>query len=110
MIQIEQSDREGVPVVSVSGTIDMYSSSELKERLDGHVGQKAARVVVDLEGIDFIDSSGLATLVDAQRHMKAYSGRLQLAALPTRVEAVVRLMHLTKVFEIHSTVDEALSA
>jgi anti-sigma B factor antagonist len=110
MLRIEETESEGVIVLALDGTIDMYSSPDLKTRLDEMTKRRAPRIVVDLGAVDFIDSSGLAAFVGTRRRMKAYEGRLLLAALTKRVRDVLALMQLTAFFEIHETVEGALVA
>ncbi len=84
MLKIEDSTRENGTVITLAGTVDMYASPDLKRRLDGLTEQTTARIVIDLSGVDFIDSSGLAALVGTQRRMRRYDGHLLLAAPTTR--------------------------
>ena len=108
MLKIEDSTRENGTVITLAGTVDMYASPDLKRRLDGLTEQTTARIVIDLSGVDFIDSSGLAALVGTQRRMRRYDGHLLLAAPTTRVRDVFALMQLTEFFEISDSVEEAL--
>jgi anti-sigma B factor antagonist len=110
MLKIDDRTRPEGTVLSLDGTVDMYASPDLKGRLDQLTEGRTSRIVIDLSGVDFIDSSGLAALVGTQRRMKRYEGRLQLTGLSERVTDVFALMQLTDLFEIHETVDEALGA
>jgi anti-sigma B factor antagonist len=110
MLRIEERELPEGLVLGLAGTVDMYSSPDLKTRLDTWTDGRLRRLVVDLASVDFIDSSGLAALVSAQRRMRRTGGRLQLAALTPRVHDVLALMQLLTIFEIHGTVQDALSA
>lgn len=110
MLTIEERELPEGLVLALSGTVDMYGSPDLKIRLDARTGGGLRRLVVDLAAVDFIDSSGLAALVSAQRRMRRSGGRLQLAALTPRVHDVLSLMQLLPIFEIHGTVQDALTA
>ncbi len=110
MLKSDDASRSNGTVLTLQGTVDMYASPDLKGRLDGLTDRRTDRIVIDLSGVEFIDSSGLAALVGTQRRMKKYEGRLQLSGLSERVKDVFALMQLTDLFEIHATVDEAFTA
>ncbi len=110
MLRIEETERRESYVLVLDGTVDMYSSPDVKSRLDELTERRVPRIVLDLGGVDFIDSSGLAALVGTRRRMKGYEGHLKIAALTDRVRDVFALMQLTDFFEIHDTVEEALTA
>jgi anti-sigma B factor antagonist len=93
---------EDVPVVAVYGELDIEGAPELRmalvEAIDAHPGQ---RVVVDLEGVDFIDSAGLGVLLGGLERARGAGGDLTLVATGQGVIKVLELTGLTRVFEIH---------
>ncbi|MFQ5844873.1 MAG: STAS domain-containing protein [Planctomycetota bacterium] len=102
----EQVD-ESVLLV-ISGQIDMYSSPELRGELKVALAGNPGRVVVDMEHVSFIDSSGLATLIEALQKMRQYRGQLRLCNLSAPVRGVFELSNLDQLFEIRSSREEAL--
>ena len=105
------SPEDGVVVVSPQGDIDMSRSPVLRGVIQEQFGQPSMRrLVIDLESVSYMDSSGLATLVEAMRTAKGGSVDLALAALHPRVRAVFEIAKLDTVFTITETLDEALSA
>ena len=66
--------------------------------------------VVDLEAVEFLDSTGLGVLVGGLKRVRAHEGSLRLVCTQERILKIFRITGLTKVFPIHSSVDEALSA
>jgi anti-sigma B factor antagonist len=68
------------------------------------------RVICDLEGVKFVDSSGLGALISVQRMINAAQGKFALCAMSVTVRALFDLMRMNRVFQIHVTCDEAVLA
>jgi anti-sigma B factor antagonist len=107
---VESHDRDGWTVVEARGEIDLYTAPKMKEHLTGLVEQDRARIVVDLGGVDFLDSTGLGVLIGSLKRCREREGDLALAAPSETVLKVLRITGLDKVFPIHDTVEEATSA
>lgn len=90
----------GVFVVSLQGDVDMSTSPELRSQLIPLFQQHPSHVVVDLSGVPYIDSSGIATLVEALQMSRKGSVRLTLAGANPTVESVFELAYLKEVFEM----------
>ena len=97
-------------VVDVKGEIDVYTAPKLREKLIELVSEGSYDVVVNLEGVDFLDSTGLGVLVGALKRVKAHDGSLALVCTQDKILKILKITGLTKVFPIHSTVDEAVGA
>jgi anti-sigma B factor antagonist len=94
-------------VVSVKGEIDVYTAPKLREKLIELVSEGSYDVVVDLEGVDFLDSTGLGVLVGALKRVKAHEGSLSLVCTQDKILKIFKITGLTKVFPIHTSVEEA---
>lgn len=89
--------------------IDAAVAIQFKDRMRDLTDDGAARVVLDLSAVDFIDSSGLGSIVASMKQLG--SGRkLDLAGLSATVEKVFRLTRMDTVFAIHPTLQDALEA
>ncbi len=97
-------------VVDVKGEIDVYTAPKLREKLIELVSDGSYNVVVNLEGVDFLDSTGLGVLVGALKRVKAHDGSLALVCTQDKILKIFKITGLTKVFPIHPTVDEASGA
>lgn len=97
-------------VLSVEGSVDIYTSPELRGELKLALGQKAQRIVVDMERVDFVDSSGLATLIEAMQRVASYGGSLVLCRLKPNVLGVFQLANLDGIFTIRDSREAALEA
>ena len=97
-------------VVSVGGEIDVYTAPKLREQLIDLVSAGNYHLVVDMENVDFLDSTGLGVLVGGLKRVRAHDGSLELVCTQERILKIFRITGLTKVFPIHSSVDEAIAS
>ncbi len=108
-MEVRVEDRNAAKVVLVKGDVDMGSSRKLREVLKDLTSKKTKRIVIHLKDMPYIDSSGLATLVECFRETQKYKGELRLAELTTNVREVFRLARLDTVFPIFPNADAALA-
>ncbi len=95
-------------VITVGETrIDAAGAIAFKDRMRDLVGDTPPRIILDLAGVDFIDSSGLGAIVAVMKLMGS-DRKLELAALSPIVQKVFRLTRMDSVFSIHETADTAL--
>lgn len=104
---VRSTTENGACVVSVEGEIDVYTAPRLKEVLVDVIEGGCPNVVVDLDRVSFIDSSGLGVLVGALRRAKEASGSLRLVCTRDGVLKIFRITGLDKVFPIFSSVSDA---
>lgn len=93
-------------VITATGDIDLSGSPLLRQELKKHQGKK---IVVDLAGVPYMDSSGLATLVEAMQAARRGSGQLVLCNLSDRVRSIFTIAKLETVFKLAKSLDEALA-
>lgn len=104
------SRQEGAcTVISVSGEIDVYTAPSLKERLNELVADGHYELVVDMAGVEFLDSTGLGVLVGGLKRVRSHDGTLSLVCAQEKILKVFRITGLTKVFPIRATLAEALA-
>lgn len=105
------SRREGArTVISVSGEIDVYTAPSLRERLNELVASGNYDLIVDMAGVEFLDSTGLGVLVGGLKRVRLHDGSLRLVCAQEKILKVFRITGLTKVFPILPTLGEALAA
>lgn len=92
--------------VVVSGDVDLASASRFSAVAIEALGMEPILMVVDLQRVSFMDSSGLSVLVLLRRKARNHRGALRLVT-NRRVDAVLKLAGLAAVFESHADVDEA---
>ena len=108
-VSVTSKDVGDQTVVDVSGEIDVYTASVLREQLANLVDSGRTDLVVDLTAVKFMDSTGLGVLVGVLKKVRGHDGRLQLVIDSERLLKVFRITALTQVFTIHETLDDALA-
>ena len=101
--------KQGATIVALNGDVDLESSPAAREILLKSV-DGTARVLVDLSSVTYIDSSGVASLVEALQAAKRNGGKFALVAASDPTRRVLQLARLDKVFTMYATLDEALQA
>jgi anti-sigma B factor antagonist len=96
-------------VVSVGGEIDVYTAPKLREQLIDLVAAGSYHLVVDMEQVEFLDSTGLGVLVGGLKRVRSHDGTLDLVCSQDRILKIFRITGLTKVFAIHDSVSAALA-
>ncbi|MET9503919.1 STAS domain-containing protein [Streptomyces sp. NPDC006622] len=110
-LSIEQSVVDGVRVVTVVGEIDHDVKNVLTEALLPLSGAVSpSRIVVDLSGVTFMDSSGINVLVGAHRAVSDTAGWLRIAGAQDSVLHVLRIVGIDEVISCHATLEQALSS
>ena len=96
-------------VLEVGGEIDVYTAPKLREKLIELVNQGKFHLVVDLEKVDFLDSTGLGVLVGGLKRVRNHDGSLELVCTQDKILKIFRITGLTKVFPIHASVADAIA-
>jgi anti-sigma B factor antagonist len=97
-------------ILEVQGEVDLYTSPRLREALVGLMDGKSPAVLVDLSRVEYMDSSGVATLVEGLQLARKTGGQFKLAGLAPGIRDVFRFARLEKVFEIYEDTQAALQA
>jgi len=97
-------------VLPLEGEIDLHVSPRISAALGAMIEQKPPRLVVDLTKVTYIDSSGLAVLIEGMQNVEAYGGKFILAGIQENVKPIFEIARLDQVFIIFPHVDAALAA
>ena len=106
-LEIKTSSGGGVCTVDLVGEVDVYSAPRLKQELVAVIEGGCANVIVNLEQVGFIDSSGLGVLVSGLRRVKERDGTLRLVCTHEGILKIFRITGLDKVFPLFSSSEEA---
>lgn len=97
---------ENQAAVILTGDIDMECSPDLRVAMKEIILEKIPQIVIDMSSVSYMDSSGVATLVEVLQQVKRYKGRLILIGLQSRVRSVFEIARLTDIFEIYGDSSE----
>ncbi|PYJ35480.1 MAG: anti-sigma factor antagonist [Verrucomicrobia bacterium] len=95
-------------VLPLKGEIDLHVSPSVTASLNEMIDKKPKRLVVDLSSVTYIDSAGLAALIQAMQRVEAYGGKFLLAGLQETVRSIFEISRLDQVFQIFPDADAAL--
>jgi anti-sigma B factor antagonist len=107
-LEVVTETKDHATLVHITGEVDLYSSPEVRKEILKLTKAKTPAIVVNLENVNYMDSSGVATLIEGLQQCGKYKGRFALAGLRSSVKEVFELTRLDKVFEIHKDVKTAL--
>jgi len=105
---VHTGDAGAYVIIHLAGDLDLESAPALTAELSKQLG--ARPVLLDLDRIEFMDSSGLGALVGAHKEAVASGGALLLAAPGPRVQRILKVTKLNEVFAVYETVDQAVAS
>jgi anti-sigma B factor antagonist len=108
-MSVKIETKNGLTVCHVEGEIDINSYPGIKKSFDKVLSSKTPKIIVNLSKVTYVDSSGLATLVEILKNMRSYGGRLRLTNLSSKVKSLFEITKLEKLFEIMADEQDAIS-
>lgn len=108
-MQIDIGVKDGAAMITPHGDVDMSCARELQAALHQALREKPARLIVDLTHVPYMDSSGVATLVEAMQIARKNKTNVVLCNLHDRVRSIFEIARLDRVFKIAGTAEEAMT-
>ena len=99
---------DGYAAIDLSGPIDLGTSPELRSVFQDLARKGTPALVVNLEKVNYMDSSGVATLVECLQRLADYDGKMALCGITPRAREVLEITNLAGVFDFYDTEEEAL--
>jgi anti-sigma B factor antagonist len=99
-LELEVIKKDGTSILKITGDVDLYSSPQVRKEVVSLISKTNKNLLVDLAEVTYMDSSGVATLVEALQLTKKLGGKLRIFSLGNTVKDVFELSRLDKVFEI----------
>ena len=109
-LRLGHYSKDGTEVVTVEDETGTCTAPRLRELLIDLVSQGSYQLVVNLDKVGFLDSTGLGVLVGGLRRVRAHDGSLDLVCTQQRILKILKITGLTEVFGIYQTVDQAIAA
>lgn len=97
-------ETNGIVTVFLVGEIDAYTVPELQEIMDAFVEEKKPNIIVDLEKVNYIDSTGVGMFIGTLKSVKEYDGKLQLLNMQDRVYRLFQITGLTEVMDVKAAI------
>jgi anti-sigma B factor antagonist len=107
-LDLETSKHGDANVVSLRGEIDVYTAPRLRQALIDLVEGGAKDIVVDMDRVDFLDSTGLGVLVGGLKRVKSNEGEMKLVVTQDRIMKIFDITGLAKVFPMFGSLEQAL--
>lgn len=107
-LDVETTTRGNASVLTLRGEIDVYTAPRLRQAIVDVVDGGAQRVVVDMEKVDFLDSTGLGVMVEGLKRIKGRNGDLSIVATQDKILKIFDITGLNKAFAMYRSVDEAV--
>ncbi len=107
-LEIELKGTDDILVMELAGQIDSYTAEEIKKIIDTHMLNGKSKIIVDLSSIDYLDSAGLSSLINAKTKLAKISGDLRLVGLKGKAKEVFDLAGFTVLFNNFETCEKAL--
>jgi anti-sigma B factor antagonist len=104
-----QHTGEGLAVVAVAGDVDLHTASALSAHALAVVEQGVPHLVLDLTHVDFVDSTGLSTLIHLLHATQQAGGSLRLAEVPDRLLRMITMTGISQLLPVHATVADAVA-
>lgn len=105
------TEREpGATIVRLSGEVDLRTSPQLRGLFLELLDEQPTRIILDLSGVGYVDSSGVGTMVELKRRAMRDNADVVLVGMQTRVRSLFEITRLDKFFTITDDLDEARQA
>jgi anti-sigma B factor antagonist len=109
-LEIRETEREGVVILTLKGRLTVGEASSLREKITEVLGKAKTNIILDLSGVDYIDSTGLGSMVICYTSVKKAGGALKLVNLNKRNIELLLLTKLHTIFEVFSDDTDAVNS
>jgi anti-sigma B factor antagonist len=107
-MEIIDEQIDSVMILTIKGRLDASNSTELKTKISSLIDENKKSILVDMSGVDFVDSSGLGSLVTCLRSVAQAEGKLKITSLQHNPKNLFETTRLDRVFEIFDDRKSAL--
>jgi len=94
--------------INIEGEIDVYTSPKVKEALNDLIQKGHNNIIVNLEGVSYIDSTGLGVLIGALKRVKENNGDIKLVCTNLQIKKIFDITGLIKIFDLYDSEEQAL--
>ena len=109
-MEINRRETGDIVIFDINGEIDLYNAPEIKEKIKDELNKNKVNVIINLDRVSYIDSSGIGVLISSLSNLKKIGGALKLINVYASVRKVFELTKLTSFFDIYDNEDDAITA
>ena len=109
-MDIIQRELNSIPVIDIIGEVDLYNTKEIKDLIDQMIKEGKYQIVLNLQKVPFMDSSGIGTLVTGMYRLKKYHGNLKIVNIVGSVAKVFKMTGMDAHLEIFEDEEEATNS
>ena len=109
-LELNEFDADDCPVVTMSGELTHATAPDLRGILRRHFGKGRTALLLDMSGVTFMDTSGLATLIEARNNLEKQGGFVALCGLQPRIAEILDITRVRQLFQIFASQEEARKA
>jgi len=109
-MDINKRTKDDIVVLDITGEIDLYNAPEIKDIINKLIEEQKYNVIINLEKVSYIDSSGIGALISSLSNLKKYQGGLKIINVYASVRKVFELTKLTSFFEIYDSEEDAVGS
>jgi anti-sigma B factor antagonist len=106
-LSIETDQAQNISVMKVKGRVDSDTAPEFDNALSKLLNESRNKIVLDLQGVDFLSSAGLRAMVKALKDAQKSGGDVRLASVSQPIEVILRTVGMMQMFKMFSTSEEA---
>lgn len=107
-MNVKQEKCNDVAICALEGEININNSPDLRKVFDEFIKRNEKKVLIDFTNVTYIDSSGLATLIEMLQRMKKIGGRMRFSNMDQKVKNIFEITKLHKLFEIFDNRESAI--
>ncbi len=109
-IKVDIKEGEGCNILNVCGDVDVYTSPKVKESINALIEKEIYNIVVNLEDVRYVDSTGLGVLIGALKRVKEHNGNIVLVCTNPQIKKIFQITGLVKIFSIFANNEDAIGA
>ncbi len=109
-MEITTREAENIIILDIDGEIDLYNAPTLKDIIKKNIETQNYNIIINLDKVSYIDSSGIGALISSLSNLKKYQGGLKIINVTGSVKKVFELTKLTSFFEIYENEEDAIKS
>jgi len=107
MLAFDEEQDQGIVTLTLRGRLDALTAPEVRPLIDRLVEQRCQRVIIDLQQLEMVDSSGVGAIISLFKRLRTVGGDVKIARLTGQPKEIFRLLRLDRAFDLCETLEQA---